>query len=119
MRVDRRSRRRKSQTKGYLLSAAALLLLVGVFAAGALSFAGKAGQKGEESLRRAVTRASVQCYAIEGRYPPSVEYLEEHYGIVIDRDRYHVFYDGWASNVMPDITVLPAEPDSQEKEGTS
>ena len=57
MRVDRRSRRRKSQTKGYLLSAAALLLLVGVFAAGALSFAGKAGQKGEESLRRAVTRA--------------------------------------------------------------
>ena len=73
MRVDRRSRRRKSQTKGYLLSAAALLLLVGVFAAGALSFAGKAGQKGEESLRRAVTRASVQCYAIEGRYPPSLE----------------------------------------------
>ena len=67
MRVDRRSRRRKSQTKGYLLSAAALLLLVGVFAVGALSFAGKAGQKGEESLRRAVTRASVQCYAIEGR----------------------------------------------------
>lgn len=80
MRVDRRSRRRKSQTKGYLLSAAALLLLVGVFAVGALSFAGKAGQKGEESLRRAVTRASVQCYAIEGRYPPSVEYLEENYG---------------------------------------
>lgn len=119
MRVDRRSRRRKSQTKGYLLSAAALLLLVGVFAAGALSFAGKAGQKGEESLRRAVTRASVQCYAIEGRYPPSVEYLEDHYGIVIDRDRYHVFYDGWASNVMPDITVLPAEPDSREKGGRS
>ena len=109
MRVDRRSRRRKSQTKGYLLSAAALLLLVGVFAAGALSFAGKAGQKGEESLRRAVTRASVQCYAIEGRYPPSVEYLEEHYGIVVDTDRYAVFYDGFASNLMPDITVIPLE----------
>ena len=109
MRVDRRSRRRKSQTKGYLLSAAALLLLVGVFAAGALSFAGKAGQKGEESLRRAVTRASVQCYAIEGRYPPSVEYLEEHYGIQIDRERYNVFYSGFASNIMPDITVIPAK----------
>ena len=107
MRVDRRSRRRKGQTKGYLLSAAALLLLVGVFAAGALSFAGKAGQKGEESLRRAVTRASVQCYAIEGRYPPSVEYLEENYGVRIDRDRYNVFYNGFASNVMPEIVINP------------
>ena len=109
MRVDRRSRRRKSQTKGYLLSAAALLLLVGVFAVGALSFAGKAGQKGEESLRRAVTRASVQCYAIEGRYPPSVEYLEENYGVRIDRDRYNVFYNGFASNVMPEIVINPSE----------
>ena len=109
MRVDRRSRRRKSQTKGYLLSAAALLLLVGVFAAGALSFAGKAGRKGEESLRRAVTRASVQCYAIEGRYPPSVEYLEENYGVRIDRDRYNVFYNGFASNVMPEIVINPIE----------
>ena len=109
MRVDRRSRRRKSQTKGYLLSAAALLLLVGVFAVGALSFAGKAGQKGEESLRRAVTRASVQCYAIEGRYPPSVEYLEENYGVRIDRDRYNVFYYGFASNVMPEIVINPIE----------
>lgn len=109
MRVDRRSRRRKSQTKGYLLSAAALLLIVGVFAVGALSFAGKAGQKGEESLRRAVTRASVQCYAIEGRYPPSVEYLEENYGVRIDRDRYNVFYNGFASNVMPEIVINPIE----------
>ena len=109
MRVDRRSRRRKSQTKGYLLSAAALLLLVGVFAVGALSFAGKAGQKGEESLRRAVTRASVQCYDIEGRYPPSVEYLEENYGVRIDRDRYNVFYNGFASNVMPEIVINPIE----------
>ena len=109
MRVDRRSRRRKSQTKGYLLSAAALLLLVGVFAAGALACAGKAGQKGEESLRRAVTRASVQCYAIEGRYPPSVEYLEENYGVRIDRDRYNVFYNGFASNVMPEIVINPIE----------
>ena len=48
-------------------------------------------------------------YAIEGRYPPSVEYLEEHYGIQIDRERYNVFYSGFASNIMPDITVIPAK----------
>ncbi len=70
---------------------------------------GKAEAEGEETLRSAIARAVVQCYAIEGRYPPSVEYLEENYGIQIDRERYYVFYEGFASNVMPDITVISAE----------
>ena len=39
-----------------------------------------------------------------------IEYLEEHYGIQIDRERYNVFYEGFASNIMPDITVIPATP---------
>ena len=64
-------------------------------------------EEGARNLVQAVRRASVQCYAIEGRYPPSVEYLEENYGIAIDRERYHVFYEGFASNIMPDITVFP------------
>ena len=60
-------------------------------------------------LRQGITRACVQCYAIEGRYPPSVAYLEERYGIQIDEERYNVFYSGFASNLMPDITVIPVE----------
>ena len=79
------------------------------FVTGSLSFSGKAEAEGEETLRSAIARAVVQCYAIEGRYPPSVEYLEENYGIQIDRERYYVFYEGFASNVMPDITVISAE----------
>ena len=62
-----------------------------------------------ETLRKAITRACIQCYAIEGRYPPGVEYLEENYGIQIDHDKYNVFYDGFASNIMPEITVIPVE----------
>ena len=57
-------------------------------------------------LTQAIQRASIQCYAIEGQYPPSVEYLEEHYGIQVDEARYTVAYDVFASNMMPDITVL-------------
>lgn len=66
------------------------------------------------ALSDAIRRASVQCYAIEGRYPPSVEYLEDHYGIIINHDYYNVFYDGWASNIMPEITVLPKEPSDRK-----
>ena len=29
----------------------------------------------------------------------------KNYGILIDRDKYDVFYSGFASNFMPDITV--------------
>ena len=46
-------------------------------------------------------------------YPPSVEYLEEHYGIQIDRDKYAVFYEGFASNMVPDITVIKLDNSSQ------
>lgn len=76
---------------------------------GILLFAGRASSEGAETLRSGIRRASVQCYAIEGRYPPSIEYLEENYGIQIDRERYHVFYSGFASNIMPEIIVNPAE----------
>ena len=58
---------------------------------------------------RRTSTASVQCYAIEGRYPPSVEYLEENYGVQINRKKYNVFYDGFASNVMPEINIIPIE----------
>ena len=68
---------------------------------------GKTEEERLNTVVNSVKRASVQCYAIEGRYPPSVEYLEERYGIVIDRNKYNVFYSGWASNVMPEITIIP------------
>ena len=57
----------------------------------------------EDSLRRAV----VMNYAIEGRYPESIEYIERNFGIHIDRTRYAVHYRVFASNILPEITVIP------------
>lgn len=90
---------------GFLVSLGAFALAVVIFASSALTFTKRSGERGADTLRDAIRRASVQCYAMEGRYPPSLEYLEENYGIAIDRDRYDVFYSGFASNFMPDITV--------------
>lgn len=66
--------------------------------------------EGRRQLEDAVRRAAVACYASEGIYPPNVAYLEEHYGIQIDRERYAVMYDVFASNLMPDVTVLELTP---------
>ena len=62
--------------------------------------------EGKNQLEESIRRAAVACYATEGVYPPNLEYLEENYGIQINRDRYTVFYEIFASNMMPDITVL-------------
>lgn len=59
-----------------------------------------------EQLEQAVRQGCVACYAAEGVYPPSLEYLQEHYGVQIDQQRYTVHYVVFAENLMPDITVL-------------
>jgi len=56
----------------------------------------------EESIRRAV----ILNYAVEGRYPESIDYIENRYGIFIDKTKYKVHYDIFASNIMPDIAVI-------------
>ena len=56
----------------------------------------------ENSLRHAV----VMSYAVEGKYPESVAYIEEHYGVYIDYDKYIVHYDIFGSNIMPYILVI-------------
>ena len=96
-----------NMVKGCLVSAAVFGVGVGVFLNGVASMSNRMNQEGTETLQSAIARASVQCYAIEGRYPPSVQYLEENYGIRIDRNRFRVFYEGFASNIMPNITVIP------------
>lgn len=43
----------------------------------------QATKENQLALEHALYRASIQCYAIEGRYPPRISYLKEHYGIII------------------------------------
>lgn len=61
--------------------------------------------EGCRQLELALRRAAVACYAAEGIYPPTLDYLTEHFGIQI-QDKYIVHYEIFASNLMPEITVL-------------
>ena len=67
------------------------------------------GEEGRQQLETALRRAAVACYAAEGVYPPTVEYLQQRYGVQIEEERYIVFYEIFANNLMPDITVLEKE----------
>ena len=54
----------------------------------------------------AVKNAALTCYAVEGTYPESLDYLREHYKLAYNSERFVVEYDAFASNLMPTITVL-------------
>ena len=57
-------------------------------------------------LEQVLHRTAMACYAVEGAYPPDVDYMRQHYGLAYDESRYIVHYDVFASNFMPDITVM-------------
>ena len=63
-------------------------------------------REGLRLAEQAVRQAAVSCYALEGTYPATYEDLKRSSGIAVDEEKSSVFYDIFASNIMPDITVL-------------
>ena len=60
----------------------------------------------------AVRNAALTCYAVEGAYPDSLDYLRSNYGLAYDRSRYQVTYSAFASNLVPEIYVVEVEADA-------
>lgn len=60
----------------------------------------------QESLQMAIDRDIVHCYAVEGYYPPSLQYLIEHYGLTYNEDNFYVDYRPIGSNIRPNVTII-------------
>ena len=59
-------------------------------------------REGLRMAEQAVRQACVSCYALEGAYPATYDDLKEQ----SDEVKYAVFYEIFASNIMPEITVV-------------
>ena len=90
----------------YLISIVVFGIVLFLFFDGLSSITRTTSGQELESLERAVRRSTVQCYALVGFYPESLSYLEEHYGLTYDEDKYVVSYEVSASNLMPSIDVI-------------
>lgn len=90
-----------------VLAAVLLLLLPITLSYVAQNVEQRTASESLEVVRRSLDRAVVECYALEGFYPPDLAYLKERYGIAVDETLYYVDYFYLGSNLMPDITVLP------------
>ena len=82
------------------------VLVIAFFIIAVSRFSGNRVANQKEILTDAINRDVVHCYSIEGFYPPSLEYIEEHYGLTYDRDLFIVDYEPIASNLMPNITII-------------
>jgi ABC-type uncharacterized transport system involved in gliding motility auxiliary subunit len=82
------------------------VLILVLFLNGINSLSDTANAKQQESLENALARDIAQCYAVEGIYPPDLEYLVEHYGLTYDPDKFLVDYVSYGSNLRPEVTVL-------------
>lgn len=48
----------------------------------------------------------IECYAIEGKYPESIEYLKNNYGVYFNDESYQIHYRYLGINMMPEFDVF-------------
>ncbi len=90
----------------------AVFIVAALLLAGAVwAFAGNAekdlGAESAAAIEDAVQKSALQCYAVEGIYPPDLEYLQTNYGLAVNTKDFIVVYDAFASNLPPTIIVTP------------
>ena len=91
---------------GRIASAAFFLLVLALFLLGLDSLSGTTARQEAEGLKNSILQSAVHCYALEGFYPDSLGYLQDHYGLQYDRDKYVISYEIIGSNLMPDVSVI-------------
>ena len=101
----------KRRKKAWWLAAVVLVaLFVGLWAyRGAGSSGEVLSREAALSIRNSVERAALQCYAVEGAYPPDLKYLEDNYGLAVNTRDFYVRYDAFASNQPPTVRVEAKE----------
>lgn len=63
--------------------------------------------QGAATLRQAVISSALQCCAVEGSFPTSLDHLTQHYGLVINEKDYQVQYEWLGDNITPSVVVTP------------
>lgn len=90
----------------YAVPCAMFSVMIAWFVISVNNAASSKEQRELSALINTVENGITMCYAIEGTYPESVEYLSANYGLIYDKSKYIIHYDSFASNIRPTVTVL-------------
>lgn len=58
------------------------------------------------NLEKALSRDIIECYALEGYYPPNLNYIEEHYGLSYNKSEFFIDYQIEGENIKPTFTII-------------
>ena len=96
----------RAKKKTGLIVLILILLLIALLAVLCFGHSGRdVSEEGAEAIRETVRRSALQCYVVEGVYPPDLEYLENNYGLQINQEDYFVTYEAFAQNLPPNVKV--------------
>nr|WP_315101042.1 hypothetical protein [uncultured Catonella sp.] len=96
----RRAERQEMIKMLFFVIVISAVLIVGIHHIGNMG-----NEQGIKLTREAVVRTVVECYAIEGIYPPNEQYMVDNYNLSYDETKYYIHYDAFASNIMPTVEV--------------
>ena len=88
--------------RGKRLLAILLVLILSVSTAGCSKFAQQNQSASDTTSSKRIPHEDVKKKVIN----EASEYLKKNYGIQIDESRFTVFYEVFAKNLMPEITVM-------------
>lgn len=98
--------KQKRKRFSFLLPLIGMICLPFLLWAGARSVSSETDAVAIENLQQSILRACIHCYAVEGRYPPSLSYLSENYRVYYDSARFEIAYLPHGSNLLPEITII-------------
>jgi hypothetical protein len=91
-----------------------LIVLAALLLAGGIALFSRASARDlrEESaaaIEQAIRKNALQCYVVEGVYPPNLAYLQDNYGLQVNTDDFYIHYEAFAPNLPPTIKVTAKE----------
>jgi len=90
---------------GTIISVVVSLLILLMVGNNLASLSRQSKEAGLRVAGEALERSVMQCYALEGAYPPSLQYLIDNYGLIVDQNKYVYQYEPVAGNIHPIIGV--------------
>lgn len=89
----------------YFLPCVLFAAMLAWFVIAASNAASSTDKRELSALKTTIENSITMCYAVEGAYPESVDYLCSHYGLIYDKNKYMIHYDRFASNIRPTVTI--------------
>ena len=99
-------RKHDSSARNLIISLAVFVIIAVCFWCAADSVSERTQAEERMLLEAALNRSITHCYAIEGTYPESLEYLTKNYGLTYDEDKFYIDYQPLGADIMPDVTVI-------------